>query len=76
MVHPIHTTVPGRVRFKVEGLYHCEPLQRHLVTRLLDKKGIKEVSASTLTGTLLITFNSDNTIPEISSLVERIVDKK
>lgn len=73
VVHPIHTTVPGRVRYAVDGLYHCEPLQRLLETRLLDKKGIKAVSANTLTGNLLISFNSENTVASVAALIERIV---
>ena len=73
VVHPIHTVVPGRVRYKVEALYRCESLQHVLEDRLPKKPGIKTVSANPQTGTLLVTFNSDNTVDSIATLVEQLI---
>lgn len=73
VVYPIHTAVPGRARYKVEELYHSAVLQRLLEDRLQKRPGIKAVSANPQTGNLLVSFNSDNTVVTIASLIETIV---
>src|SRR5262245_18629355 len=71
--HAIHTAVPGRARFKIEGLYHCESLKQLLESRLAQTKSVKEVSANPLTGNLLLSFNSDKTPEFITSLLEQVI---
>lgn len=71
MVQTIHTAVPGRVRYKVEGLYRSESLKHFLEVRLAGYKGIQDVSANHLTGTILVSFNSDNTIETVASFIEQ-----
>ena len=73
MVQAIHTTVPGRARFRVEGLYRSEPLKRLLEFRLARNLEISQVSASALTGNVLVCFNSGNTPQTIESLIAGIV---
>lgn len=75
MVQAIHTTVPGRARFKVEGLYRSEPLKKLLEFRLARNLEISHVSASALTGTILVCFNSGNTPQTIEPLISRIVQE-
>ncbi len=73
MVQAIHTTVPGRVRYKVEGLYRSESLKRLIEERLAENKGIHSVSAEPLTGKVLVSFNSDNTPATVATLIEQVV---
>ena len=73
MVQAIHTAVPGRVRYKVTGLYHSELLKSLIEIQLTQKKGILSVSANPLTGKVLISFNSDNTEASVATLLERVV---
>ena len=75
MVHPIHTAVPGRGRYKIEGLYRCDSLRQCLESRLLRHKDISHVSASTLTGTLLVSFNSNNSHEGIAGLIEEVLSE-
>src|SRR5215813_10713039 len=73
VVQAIHTAVPGRVRYKVAGLYHSQSLKRLIEERLAEKKGIHSVSAEPLTGKVLVSFNSDNTPATVAVLLEQIV---
>jgi Ca2+-transporting ATPase len=74
MVQAIHTAVAGRVRFKVDGLYHSEALKRFLEAQLARLQEITHVSANALTGNLLVCFNSGNTPETIASLISGLVD--
>lgn len=73
MVQAIHTAVPGRVRYKVEGLYHSEALKKFIELQLGQQRGIKSVSANPLTGNVLVSFNSHNTPPSLVRRLEKIV---
>lgn len=75
MVQAIHTSVPGRARFKVEGLYRSEALKRLLEYRLARNGKISHVSASPLTGNLLVCFNSGSSTQTIESLITEIVQE-
>jgi Ca2+-transporting ATPase len=75
MVQAIHTSVPGRARFRVDGLYRSEPLKRLLEFRLARNQEISHVSASALTGNVLVCFNSGNTPRTIESLITGIVEE-
>ena len=72
-VQPIHTKVTGRSRYKVAGLRKAPPIKRFLEKRLSGKQEIIEVSASTVTGTVLISYNSGNDHHAIGRLIEEIV---
>lgn len=74
-VTPVHTAVEGRGRYRVEGLYKSETLKRFLELRLAQEHDIQKVSASPLTGNLLISFNSNNTHQHVVDLVERALQE-
>ena len=65
MVQAIHTAVEGRARFKIEGLYRCEPLKRFLEQKFShpNGNGIISFSANIYTGNALVQYNAD-TVPE------------
>jgi Ca2+-transporting ATPase len=73
MVEAIHTAVAGRARYRVEGLHRSEVLKRLLEFRLSQNRDITHISASVLTGKVLVCFNSDNTPQTIANLIEEIV---
>ncbi len=75
MVQAIHTSVKGRARFKIDGLYRSESLKRYIEQCLVRHEGILHTSANTLTGTVLILFDSGNShhASELVSFLEGIV---
>src|SRR5258708_2856657 len=73
MIETIHTAVEGRARFKVTGLYRSQPLKQVLESELSQRQEIHRVSASVLTGNLLVEFNSHHTPQDIAALIKRIV---
>ncbi|MDA8339864.1 MAG: HAD-IC family P-type ATPase, partial [Nitrospiraceae bacterium] len=72
MVQAIHASVKGRVRYKIKGLYRSESLKKHLESNFSGRDGISYFSANTLTGNVLVCFNSHNTPHAIASLIEGI----
>lgn len=75
LVVPIHACVPGRVRLKVQGLYRAEPsMKARLEANLSRHAAIKTASASTLSGNLLVLFAPDQTLDEITALVEQAIE--
>lgn len=73
MVQAIHTAVRGRARFKVQGLYRSEPLRRHLEHRLPNGNGIYEVSASPLTGNVLVVFDPTADVSGVTSCLQALL---
>jgi Ca2+-transporting ATPase len=73
MIEAIHTAVAGRARYRVPGLYRDESLKRLLELRLARIKAITQVSANSLTGTLLVCYNSGNTHETIAGLIAEVV---
>jgi P-type Ca2+ transporter type 2C len=76
-VLPIHTAVPGRARFRVDGLKRSDRVKRALEAALTGR-GIHSVSASMATGTVLVLFERDCELGEIahrvSDAAERALD--
>ena len=72
MVRVVHTGVKGRARYKVKGLYRSESLKKHLESNFSGRDGISYFCANTLTGNILVCFNSHNTPHTIASLIEGI----
>ena len=64
-VLPIHTAVPGRARFSVPGLKRNDRVKRALEAGLAGR-GIRSVSASTSTGTVLVLFETGHDLVEIT----------
>src|SRR5262249_650609 len=75
MVQMIHAAVPGRARYKVDGLYRSASLKKLLEEQLAKCRGIHLVSAEPLTGKVLVSFNSDNTPASVAALIEQVVSK-
>lgn len=74
-VRPIHTAVRGRARFRVGGLHGSCRLRDHLRARLSGQSGITEVSPSSLTGNVLVRFNSGGDVKQIAATLERLVEE-
>jgi P-type Ca2+ transporter type 2C len=73
VVETVHSSVNGRARYKVSGLYRSHELKRRLESTLSNTRGIGRVSASILTGNVLVVFNSGATPPQIASLILAVV---
>ena len=76
-VLPIHTAVAGRARFSVPGLKRNDRVRRAIEAGLAGR-GIRSVSASTSTGTVLVLFETGHDLVEItrrlSESAERALD--
>ena len=76
-VLPIHTAVPGRARFSVPGLKRNDRVKRAFEAGLAGR-GIRSVSASTSTGTVLVIYETTHDLVEItrrlSESAERALD--
>lgn len=71
MVREIHNAVPGRRRYKVNGLYRCAWLKYHLEIRIARHHNVTGVKASILTGNVLILFDSQCNPRTIATFVEQ-----
>src|SRR5919106_1012908 len=70
---PVHTVVSGRARLRVVGLYRSVALKEFLETSLPDGDSILDASASSLTGTILVRFNSGLQLSGVIARVEVVV---
>jgi Ca2+-transporting ATPase len=73
VIQAIHTAVKGRARYRVEELYRSASLQKYLERSLPQQAGIIKVTASSLTGNLLVKFNPNKTPGEITNLIEKSI---
>ncbi len=69
---PVHV-LPGRVRFRVRGLYHRPALKRAIERELLLRPHIHRVVANTLTASVLVEFDSAIEPDQIALLLEEII---
>jgi P-type Ca2+ transporter type 2C len=76
MIRPIHTKVPGRARFKVAGLCRSESLKAFLVARLSRQEGVLNVTASTVTGNLLVLFSADRDHSSMALLIQVLLEER
>ena len=74
-ISPVHTSVPGRVRFRIPGLRRNEPLKRALETGLAGN-GVRAVSANTCTGTVLVLYDNSHPLEEIERRVREVASRK
>jgi Ca2+-transporting ATPase len=74
-IQPIHTKVSGRARFKIPGLQHDPPVKAFLERRLVGNPVILSASASSVTGNLLVSYNSNNDHLSITKLIEETVQE-
>jgi Ca2+-transporting ATPase len=73
MIQAIHTKVPGRARYRVEGLYRSPPLKKLLEFQLSQHSDIIRAYASITTGNLLVYYNSGNDHQTIAALVQEVL---
>ncbi|MEN6441655.1 MAG: HAD-IC family P-type ATPase [Syntrophobacter sp.] len=73
MVDIIHSGIRGRSRYRVMDLYRSSTCKRHLETRLMENGDIENASANTLTGNVLVQYNSGNTPESIAAIIEGIL---
>ncbi|MDW8213079.1 MAG: cation-transporting P-type ATPase, partial [Roseiflexaceae bacterium] len=65
--------LPGRARFRPAGL-HRNPAQKERIERRLARQpGIHAVSASTLTGTVLVHFDATLSVEEVQARLVRVL---
>jgi len=69
----VHSALPGRIRYKVAGLYRCEEMRDFLVSHLARTEPVQRVSANVLTGNILIIFDPLSNPKVISSLLQSLV---
>jgi Ca2+-transporting ATPase len=73
VVTAIHTAVPGRARYKVEGLRRSYELKRYLEEELSRDGSVHLVSANPLTGNVLVFYETGRTPSEIGEALGRLV---
>lgn len=74
-VIPVHATVPGRLRLRIDGLYRSEQMRAGLESLLPSLPGVRRASANSLTGTVLIVFSAETEAPRVIAAVERMLRK-
>jgi P-type Ca2+ transporter type 2C len=75
VVRIVNAATKGRARFKVEGLYRSDGLKVHLEVQLAENGAIDHVSASSLTGNVLVRYNSGNNSESIAALIRSVVSE-
>jgi hypothetical protein len=73
VIQALHTSVKGRARYKVSGLYGSASLKQHLETTLAERTEIRQASASALTGNILVLFHRNTSPTEIAALLATAV---
>lgn len=73
VVRAVHTTIAGRARYKVQGLYRCDPLKTLLEAHLSENRWIVSFSANVLTGNILVQYKPETSFREIAALIEALV---
>jgi Ca2+-transporting ATPase len=74
MIKAIHTSVPGRARLEVAGLYRSAVLKRRLETALARSTAVEAVEANTRTGRVLVVFCAELSLADLYELIERQVE--
>ena len=75
LIEAIHQQVSGRTRYKVEGLRKDTLKKRFIVQQLSVQEEISKVSASDITGNVLVSYNSGNTTESIAALIEETLNQ-
>jgi Ca2+-transporting ATPase len=73
VVTPVHTRVKGRGRYNIHSLRRSGFLKSFLESRLSAREGILKVSASTVTGNILVSFNSHLTHAAVADIIRDFV---
>jgi Ca2+-transporting ATPase len=75
LVETIHSGVSGRTRYRITGLQQDPIIKSFLLRELSANADIQKISASTITGNMLVSYNSDNTPKTIASLIEKTLSQ-
>lgn len=75
-VVPVHTAVRGRARLYVDGLHRAPELVARIEAEISRVSGIEHISASSLTGKVLVRYNSGTALADIVALLERLVPER
>jgi Ca2+-transporting ATPase len=75
MVEAVHDSVKGRVRLRVDGLYRSESTRKKIEAALKRTTGIRHVSASALTGKVLVLFDDERRSAEVAALIETLLSR-
>ena len=57
VVQPLHTRVPGRGRFRIQGLYRSDAFKTRLESFMASQQGVFTVEASKVSGSVLVRFD-------------------
>jgi Ca2+-transporting ATPase len=71
LIEAIHQSVTGRTRFRVDGIKKNPLKKRFLEQQLALQAAILKISASELTGNVLVSYNTGNTPETIALLIEK-----
>ena len=75
LIQPIHTNVAGRARFRIPGLRNTPAVKHFIERRLSHQSDILDCRASSVTGNLLVSYNSNNDHRSIQMIIEAIVQE-
>lgn len=75
-VEPIHTTVPGRARIRVPGLYRSTTLRAKLERELSAHPDIQVARVSRRTGNVLVVFGPALGLREICRILDAVVESQ
>jgi Ca2+-transporting ATPase len=69
----VHDAVPGRLRLGIPGLRRCAALAQAIEARLAGEPAVREVSANPLSGNVLLRHDTQHSVAEMLTIVERAV---
>ncbi|MGJ3247113.1 MAG: HAD-IC family P-type ATPase [Elainellaceae cyanobacterium] len=75
MIYAIHTAVRGRGRYHVDALYRSDALKQYLERHLSKQRTINQVSASSLTGNVLVKFAPESSHDDIAAAIATVVEQ-
>ena len=75
LIQAVHTKVPGRARFRVAGLRGSNALKATIESKLTGMEAFLQVSASAVTGNVLVRFNHGDDHGGIVVLMEKMLSE-
>lgn len=72
----IHVAVPGRARLSVPGLKGSKSIKRRLESALIGSAGILAVSASTVTGNILVHYDRRANLTLVTETIEQLLRRE
>ena len=73
VVFAVHSSVPGRVRFIVEGLYMSRQLKHRLESGLRRLKGVVKATASTISGKVLVQYDPNMEMERVAGFIQDLL---